>query len=179
MADVTTDQQDLGQQMMITVDRDAAARFGLDISTIIQDLYDAFGQRQIATIYGPIYQYKVILEVSSGISQYRGCAPKHVFPEPTPPVARDRLADHGVRQHRGTPPPVPLAAFAKLEKRLAPLIITHQNEFPAVALSFNLAPGVSLGQALETVRRTQAAIGLARSDRYAISSAAPRNSSPR
>ena len=53
--------------MMIDINRDAAARFGLDVSTIVQDLYDAFGQRQIATIYGPVYQYKVIVEVAPAI----------------------------------------------------------------------------------------------------------------
>ena len=71
LADVTTDQHDLGQQMMITVDREAAARFGLNISAVDSDLYDAFGQRQIATIYSQIYQYKVILEVAP---EYRNTA---------------------------------------------------------------------------------------------------------
>jgi hydrophobe/amphiphile efflux-1 (HAE1) family protein len=147
LLDVTTDQQDLGQQMMITVDRDAAARFGLDMSTIVQVLYDAYGQRQIATIYGPIYQYKVILEVSP---DYRNTA------EALDSVYFRKMA--AVSGNSNTTP-VPLAAFAKMDKRLAPLIITHQNGFPAVALSFNVPAGVSLGQALGTLRRTQSAIG--------------------
>jgi hydrophobe/amphiphile efflux-1 (HAE1) family protein len=158
LADVTTDQQDLGQQMMIDINRDAAARFGLDVSTIVQDLYDAFGQRQIATIYGPVYQYKVIVEVAP---EYRNTddALASVYSRketPQPPVTDSPTTSNTAKQA----PLVPLSTFAKLDKRLAPLIVTHQNEFPAVALSFNLAPGVSLGQALDAVRRSQAAIDL-------------------
>jgi multidrug efflux pump subunit AcrB len=160
LADVTTDQQDLGQQMMIDINRDAAARFGLDVSTIVQDLYDAFGQRQIATIYGPVYQYKVIVEVAP---EYRNTddALASVYSRketPQPPVTDSPTTPSSNTAKQ--PPPVPLSTFAKLDKRLAPLIVTHQNEFPAVALSFNLAPGVSLGQALDAVRRSQAAIDL-------------------
>jgi multidrug efflux pump len=170
LADVATDQQDLGQQMMITVDREAAARFGLNIWTIVQHLYDAFGQRQVATIYGPIYQYKVILEVTP---EYRNTAD-----------ALESVYVRNVTQSRSSgssasspiasqPAPVPLASFSRLEKRLTPLLVTHQNEFPAVALSFNLAPGVSLGQALETLRRTQTAIGMPRTiDTNLVGSAA-------
>ena len=176
LADVATDQQDLGQQMMITVDREAAARFGLNIWTIVQHLYDAFGQRQIATIYGPIYQYKVILEV------VRNTATRRMRSKACISGTR-RSLESQVRSASSPPQsqsaPVPLAAFAKLEKRLAPLLVTHQNEFPAVALSFNLAPGVSLGQALETLRRTQAADRHAAAQSTPISSAAPRNSSLR
>ena len=153
LADVTTDQQDLGQQVMITVDREAAARFGLNIWTIVQHLYDAFGQRQIATIYGPIYQYKVILEVSP---EYRNTADALDSVYIRNATGQSRATISSANQSL----PTPLAAFVKLDKRLAPLIVTHQNEFPAVALSFNLAPGVSLGQALETLRRTQATIGM-------------------
>ena len=155
LADVTTDQQDLGQQVMITVDRDAAARFGLNIWTIVQHLYDAFGQRQITTIYGPVYQYKVILEVSP---EYRNSADalESVYVRNATGQSRATVSSASTSQSL----PVPLASFAKLEKRLAPLIVTHQNEFPAVAVSFNLAPGVSLGQALETLRRTRAAVGM-------------------
>ncbi len=160
LADVTTDQQDLGQQVMIDINRDAAARFGLDVSTIVQDLYDAFGQRQIATIYGPVYQYKVIVEVAP---EYRNTADALTSVYSRKETARPTVTDSPTTPSSSTakqPPPVPLSTFAKLDKRLAPLIVTHQNEFPAVALSFNLAPGVSLGQALEAVRRSQAAIGL-------------------
>ena len=161
LADVTTDQQELGRQMMINVDRDAAARFGLDMSSIVQALYDAFGQRQIARIYGPIYQYRVILEVSP---EYRNAADalESVYFQKVPAgsTVTDSPTTELSSNNSKLTPPVPLAAFAKMEERLAPLIVTHQNQFPSVALSFNLAPGVSLGQALETLRRTQAAIGL-------------------
>ena len=173
LADVTTDQQDLGQQMMITVDREAAARFGLNIWTIVQHLYDAFGQRQIATIYGPVYQYKVILEVAP---EYRNSADALQSVYIRNASAQSRGAESPGSASTTTAElsaPVPLSTFSKLEKRLAPLIVTHQNEFPAVALSFNLAPGVSLGQALDTLRRTQASIGMPRTiDTNLVGSAA-------
>jgi hydrophobe/amphiphile efflux-1 (HAE1) family protein len=161
LADVTTDQQDLGQQMMITVDRDVAARFGLDMSTIIQVLYDAFGQRQIATIYGPIYQYKVVLEVGP---EHRNTAEalENVYFRKVPavPSITDSPTTQSGNSKAQQPPPVPLSAFAKMEMHAAPLLITHQNQFPAVALSFNLPAGVSLGQALETIYDAQRSIGL-------------------
>jgi multidrug efflux pump subunit AcrB len=147
--------------MMITVDRDKAARFGLDMSSIDQVLYDAFGQRQIATIYGPIYQYKVILEVSPEYRNTAEALDSVFFKKPgTDSSTTNSPTTGSANNSTKQPPPVPLAAFAKFERHLAPLIVTHQNQFPAVALSFNLAPGVSLGQAVETLRRTQKAIGL-------------------
>jgi len=146
---------------MIAIDRDAAARFGLDVATIDQVLYDAFGQRQITSIYGPIYQYKAILEVSP---EYRNTADALDSIYFRSSAAGSSIIDSPTTAStpsKGTSsPPVPLTAFAKMEKRLAPLIVTHQNEFPSVALSFNLAPGVSLGQALETLQRTKKAINL-------------------
>jgi hydrophobe/amphiphile efflux-1 (HAE1) family protein len=158
-ADVTTDQQNLGQQMMITVDREKAARFGLNISSIDQVLYDAFGQRQIATVYGPVYQYKVILEVAPEYRNTAEALDSVYFKKQNPDTTNPDSATIGSASSTASQP-VPLAAFATMQKHLAPLIITHQNQFPAVALSFNLAPGVSLGEAVETLRRAQRAIGL-------------------
>ena len=100
LADVTTDQQDLGQQMMIDVNRDAAARFGLDVSTIVQDLYDAFGQRQIATIYGPVYQYKVILEVAPEYRNTADALDERLFQESDQPAGGDRFPNPAVVKHR-------------------------------------------------------------------------------
>ena len=161
VSDVASDQQALGQQTMITVNREAAARFGLNIAAIDQDIYDAFGQRQITTIYSPIYQYHVVLEVSP---EYRNTADAldsiYVTAadaiEPSPGQNVVGVAADFTKKGES----VPLAAFARMEKRLAPLVVTHQGQFPATTLSFNLAPGVSLGQALETLHAAEAAIGL-------------------
>jgi multidrug efflux pump subunit AcrB len=161
LADVTTDQHNLGQQMMITIDRDAAARFGLNVAAVDATLYDAFGQRQISTIYSQTYQYKVILEV---MPEYRNT-----------PEALDSLyltkadalqpsaaqSSSGVSNDFSNPAQeIPLHALARMEKRVGPLAIMQQGQFPAVALSFNLPPRVSLGQALQTLDRTQREIEL-------------------
>ena len=161
LADVTTDQQDLGQQLMIDINRDAAARFGL------RRLDHRSGSVRRVRPAPDRHHLRAGLSVQShrggrsGISQHRRCARPASIPGKRPPsrrwpIPQPRPSSSTAKQ----PPPVPLSTFAKLDKRLAPLIVTHQNEFPAVALSFNLAPGVSLGQALDAVRRSQAAIGL-------------------
>ncbi len=161
LADVTTDQHNLGQQMMITVNRDAAARFGLNISAIDQVLYNAFGQRQIATIYSQTYQYKVILEV---IPEYRNTVEALDSIYLTRADAQQpngAQSSTGVSRDFSDPAEqIPLSAFARMQTRMGPLAIMHQDQFPAVALSFNLPPGGSLGQALETLKRTQSKIGL-------------------
>ena len=161
LADVATDQHNLGQQMMIKVDREAAARLGLNISAVDADLYDAFGQRQIATIYSETYQYKVILEV---IPEYRNTAEalgSLYLTKADAIQANAQQSSTGVSGDFSTPTQqIPLRAFAQMEKRIGPLAIMHQDQFPAVALSFNLPAGGSLGQAVETLNRTQREIGL-------------------
>ncbi len=161
LADVTTDQHNLGQQMMIKVDREAAARLGLNISAVDADLYDAFGQRQISTIYSQTYQYKVILEV---IPEYRSTAEaldSLYLTKADALLPNAQQSSSGVSGDFSNPAQqVPLRAFAQLEKRVGPLAIMHQDQFPAVALSFNLPAGVSLGQAVQALNRTQAEIGL-------------------
>jgi hydrophobe/amphiphile efflux-1 (HAE1) family protein len=163
LADVTTDQQDLGQQIMITVNRQAAARYGVNMASIDEVLYAAFGQQQIATIYTPVYQYHVILEVAP---EYRNTldALGSIYVTPAGAIVATRSqAATGVTADFGTMgKPISLASFAEIHKRLTPLVITHQGQFPAITLSFNLPSGVSLGQALETLRRTEHAIGLPR-----------------
>jgi multidrug efflux pump len=161
LSDVATDQQDLGQQVAITVNREAAARFGLNMAAVDQVLYSSFGQQQIAIIYTPIYAYRVILEVAP---EYRNTldALGSVYVTPAGAVsANPSQVETGVTADFSTiGNSVPLAAFAQMEKRLSPLVITHQGSFPAVTISFNLPRGVSLGQALDTLRATQDAIGL-------------------
>ncbi len=161
LADVATDQNNLGQQMMITVDRDAAARFGLNVAAVDADLYDAFGQRQISTIYSQTYQYKVILEV---VPEYRNTAEAldSLYLTKADALAPSAAqSSSGVSSDFSSPAQqVPLRALARMEKRLGPLAIMQKDQFPAVALSFNLPAGVSLGEALQTLDRTQKEIGV-------------------
>ena len=161
LADVATDQHNLGQQMMITVNREAAARFGLNISAVDSVLYDAFGQRQIVTIYSQTYQYKVIVEVTPEFRNTAEALKSIYLTKADALQANAQQSTSGVSGNFSNPAEqIPLAAFAEMNKRVGPLAIMHQGQFPAVALSFNLPAGGSLGQALETLNRTQREIGL-------------------
>src|SRR5271167_4727509 len=133
LQDVASDQQNASPTMTITVDRDAAYRLGLSASLIDQTLYDAFGQRQVATIYTATNQYKVILEVQPQFQNDPNLLSAIYVPGP------------GGAQ-------VPLGSFAHFTGKTEPLIISHQGIFPAVTLSFNLAPGVALGQAVDKIQ---------------------------
>src|SRR5271168_1619978 len=133
LQDIASDQQNAAPTMTIDVDRDAAYRLGLSASLIDQTLYDAFGQRQVATIYTATNQYKVVLEVQP---QFRS--------------DRTALSKLYVAAQNGAQ--VPLSAVAHMVSKVTPLSVSHQGVFPAVTLSFNLAPGVALGQAVESIR---------------------------
>jgi hydrophobe/amphiphile efflux-1 (HAE1) family protein len=133
LQDVASDQQNAAPTMTVEVDRDAAYRLGLNASLIDQTLYDAFGQRQVATIYTASTQYKVVLEVQPQFQGDPDALSKIYVPGP-----------NGVQ--------VPLSAVAHMVPKVAPLSVSHQGVFPAVTLSFNLAPGVALGQAVEKIQ---------------------------
>ncbi|CAA0091853.1 Multidrug resistance protein MdtB [Zhongshania aliphaticivorans] len=141
LVDVANDLQQQGEQAYINIDRDAAARLGVSVSSIADTLQNAYGQRQIATLFTQANQYRVVLEVdpvqSSGIS-----ALKSLY-VPT---------ESGV--------PAPLSSVATVEQRPAALLINHQGQFPAATLSFNLAKGASLGEAVEAIEAAQLDIGL-------------------
>jgi hydrophobe/amphiphile efflux-1 (HAE1) family protein len=136
LQDVTSDQQIASPHIAVNVDRDTASKLGLSLSQIDQTLYDAFGQRQVATIYASSTQYRVVLEVE----------PKFQ----TDPTALSRIYVTGVNGVQ-----VPLSAVARFSTRIAPLTLSHQGQFPAVTLSFNLAPGVALGQAVEKIQQLE------------------------
>ncbi|HZS85177.1 MAG TPA: efflux RND transporter permease subunit [Stellaceae bacterium] len=161
LADVASDQQVAGLQMMVTIDRKAAARYGVTLGAIDQTLYDAFGQRQIATVFSPVTQYHVILEVDPAFRDDPRILDKIYVTAASAEAASTDDAAAGIgsafRQASGA---VPLSAFARIERRMAPLAITHQGLFPAATISFNIAKGAALGQALEAVRRSERAIGL-------------------
>ncbi|HEV2100303.1 MAG TPA: efflux RND transporter permease subunit [Stellaceae bacterium] len=135
LQDVASDQQVAAAHLAIDIDRDAAYRLGLSAAQIDQTLYDAFGQRQVATIYTATNQYKVILEVQPQFQHDPNLLSKIYVSGPG-----------GVQ--------VPLSSFAHFTRKTEPLIISHQGIFPAVTLSFNLAPGVALGQAVDKIQAT-------------------------
>ncbi len=141
LRDVATDQQVAGTTATLTIDRDRAARFGIQPQVIDDTLYDAFGQRQIAQYFTQLNSYKVILEVP---------------PEMQGDLSTlDRLY---VKSRDGVA--VPLSTFVKSDTRpVVPLAIAHQSQFPSVTLSFNLAPGAALGQAVDVINAAMAEIG--------------------
>ncbi len=144
MRDVASDQQDEGYRTNIVVDRDAATRLGVPMQAVEDTLYDSFGQRQVSTIFGQANQYRVILEADPAWQQNP-----------------DFLSLLRVPATSGTTnTQVPLSALARIEKTVAPLVITHQEQFPAVTLSFNVAPGFSLGSAVDAVAQAEQDIGM-------------------
>ncbi len=141
LADVSSDQDAANREMMVTVDRDAASRLGIDMTQVDNILEDAFAQRQVSTIYTQRNQYHVILEIDPALQE-----------DPSS-LARLFVPTNDGRQ-------VPLNAIARFEPGTAPVSVSHQGQFPAATISFNLGPGVSLGQATERVKAAGAGIGL-------------------
>ena len=132
LTDVNSDQQNRGLETMVQYDRDTAARFNISPQLIDNTLYDLFGQRQVSTMYTSLNQYHVIMEAAPQFDQT--------------PLA---LGDVYVRAPNGQS--VPLSAFAHYGVSTAPLSVTHQGLFPAITISFNLAPGVALSDAVAAV----------------------------
>ena len=141
IADVSSDQQNRGLQSLVQYDRSTAARFGISPQLIDDTLYDAFGQRQVSTMYKSLNQYHVVMEA----------APEY-WQNP------DILRQLWVRSPAGQE--VPLNAFAHFGPAVAPLSVSHQGLFPAVTLSFNLQPGVALSDAVEAITASAQSIGL-------------------
>ena len=139
LRDVASDQSQGGLQAPVRIDRDAASRLGVSLQAIDDTLYDAFGQRQIATVYTQLNQYHVILEVD-------------------PHFKSDPEALNAIYVNSAGGPPVPLASLARFDLQTGNLVLHHLAQFPAVAISFNL--GGSLGAAEQAIWATQAAIGM-------------------
>jgi len=140
LRDQNSDQQDQGLQAKLVIDRDTASRMGITPETLDNALYDAFGQRQVSTMYLPLNQYHVVMEVAPQFQQ-------------TP----EALQNIYLRSTAGTP--VPLAAFTRFEPSNTPLAVNHQGQVPSVTISFNLSPGVSLGQATDAIENAERSIG--------------------
>ena len=136
LSDVASDQQLGGLEANLVIDRDTASRLGITPQNIDDTLDDAFAQRQVSTIFTQQNQYHVVLEV----------APKFQ----RTPASLDNIY---VKSSNGTQ--VPLSAFTHFEERQTPLVISHQGQFPAVTISFNLAPGKSIGDAVNAVNKAK------------------------
>ena len=141
LRDVASDQQNGGLRAELIIDRDTAARFGILPQTIDDTLYDAFGQRQVSTIFTQLNQYHVVLEVGN---QFQN--------DP------NDLSNIYVKSNTGQQ--VPLSTFSHFTTSPAPLAINHQGQFPVVTLSFNLAPGESLGSATREIARVEQEMGM-------------------
>ncbi|MGA2866135.1 MAG: multidrug efflux RND transporter permease subunit [Verrucomicrobiota bacterium] len=141
LTDVASDEQAGGLQASVVVNRETASRLSILPQAIDDTLYDAFGQRQVSTIFTQLNQYRVILEADPGFQ-----------------LTPESLAKIYVKSSTGQL--VPLSAFATLKTGTAPLTILHQGQFPAVTLSFNLRPGASLGEAVKAIQRTEKQIEL-------------------
>jgi len=141
LRDVASDQQSGGLQATLNIDRDTAARLGVQPQAIDDTLYDAFGQRQVSTMFTQLNQYHVVLEVAPGFQR-----------------GPDSLKDIYVHSSNGTD--VPLSAFTTLTRTSTPLTVNHQGQFPATTISFNLAPGESLGKAVQAIKQAEQEIGM-------------------
>ena len=137
LRDVSSDQQNEGLRLLLNFDRATAARFGITPQNIDDALYDAFGQRQVSTIFTDLNQYRVVLAVK-------------------PQFRQDPTALQSIHLRSSGGGQVPLSAIASATESTGPLVINRQGQFPAVTTSFNLAPGVSLGKAVDAI---EAAIG--------------------
>jgi hydrophobe/amphiphile efflux-1 (HAE1) family protein len=141
LLDVASDQDNATPQVSVVVDRDTAARLGISMQDVDQVLQDAYAQRQVSTIYTQRNQYHVVLEVD-------------------PDWAQDANALHGLYVRTRDGKAVPLDTVARFEPTLAPVSVNHQGQFPASTISFNLAPGLALGQAAGLVRDAARSIAM-------------------
>ncbi|HEY1677824.1 MAG TPA: multidrug efflux RND transporter permease subunit [Candidatus Sulfotelmatobacter sp.] len=140
LRDQNSDQQDKGLQAKLVIDRDTASRLGVTPQTLDNALYDAFGQRQVSTMYETLNQYHVVMEVAPQFQQ-----------------TTEALNNIYLRSAAGNP--IPLAAFTHFEPSNTPLAVNHQGQVPSVTISFNLAPGISLGQATQAIENAERSIG--------------------
>ena len=136
LRDVASDQQNQGLQVQLVIDRDTSSRLGITPQQIDDTLYDAFGQRQISTIFTQLNQYHVVLEANPDF-QKNPQDLSHIFVQTT------------------TGAPVPLSTFVHFERSNVPLTVNHQGQVPVVTVSFNLAPGASLGDAVSHIKQAE------------------------
>ena len=164
LRNVASDQQNNGQGLYLSIDRDTAGRLGITPQNIDDALYDSFGQRQVSTIYTQTNQFHVILEVAPQFRQN-----KEAFTDMYVPIgsASANLASTIALAGTNTGltgaaalPPAPLRSFVRAASVPAPITINHQSQFPVVTLSFNLAPGASLGAAVDHIKQATHDLGM-------------------
>jgi len=164
MRDVASEAQDNGLRMNIVVDREIAGRLGVSLQAVNDTLSDAFGQRQISTIYAQSNQYRVILEA---MPQYQ--SDPSSLSKLYVPASGNQATQQSTSLTAGATPlnqpqigatQVPLSAFARFEHTTAPLVIAHQEQFPAVTISFNLAPEAALSDAVRVISSAERDIGM-------------------
>jgi len=153
LTDVASDLSDQGLQAFVSIDRDTAGRLGITPATIDNTIYDAFGQRLVSTIFTQSNQYRVVLEVKP---EYRK----------GPEVLKELFVASSFGAQ------VRLDNVATVTEKLAPLVVNHLGQFPAATISFNLAPGASLGDAVKAIEATQQELGLPASVRTSFQGAA-------
>jgi multidrug efflux pump len=164
LSDVASEAQDNGFQLRVQVDREVAGRLGISMQTVVDTLSDAFGQRQISTIYGQSNQYRVILEAKPEYQNDPTSLSKLYVPasgvaavaQSTSLTSNAPLVIPGVSGSSM----VPLSTFARFEHTTAPLVIAHQEQFPAVTISFNLAPNAALSDAVKLISQAERNIGM-------------------
>ena len=169
LKDVASDLQDKGLQVYLDIDRDAAQRLGVSVSDITNALYDAFGQRQISTIYTQTSQYRVVLQSADGGSIGTAALEQLYVKASGSAASGQSTSTESSTSSNGsattttstdTGGQVRLSSFAHIEQRQAQLAIAHIGQFPAVMMSFNLADGVSLGHAVDIIEQVQKDIGM-------------------
>jgi multidrug efflux pump len=141
LRDVSTDQQNKGLAANLVIDRDTASRLGITAAAIDNVLYDAFGQREVSTMYTALNQYFVVMEV-----------------DPKYQLSPDALNGIYVKSSSGTM--VPLSTIASFQQQRTSLQVNHQGQYPAVTLTFNLAPSVALGDAVTALEKAQREMGM-------------------
>jgi multidrug efflux pump len=170
LRDVASDQQNAGLRTNLTLDRDTASRLGLTTSAIDNTLYDAFGQRQVSTMFTQLNQYHVILEVDPRYQQSPDDL-NHIYITPSSStgaaatastssggpsfVSGATAATTSVTTGSNAPISAPLSAFAKWETQAGTLTVNHQGQFPVITISFNLAPDASLSGAVDAIDQAQ------------------------
>ena len=158
---VASDQQNGGLRTFIRVDRDAAARLGVSMQAVQDTLYDAFGQRQISTIFGQANQYRVVLEANPDWQEDPAMLSRLRVPATLNTGTPNSSTSNSGVQSGGTPTvQVPLVGIATIERTTAPLLVTRLAQFPSATISFDVAPGASLGQAVAAVAAAEQRIGM-------------------
>jgi multidrug efflux pump len=159
LRDVATDQLNNGLRVNIAIDRDTASRLGILPQAIDNTLYDAFGQRQVSTIFTQLNQYHVVLEVAQNFEQNPD-ALKDIYIRPSSVLPNSGAPTANAVAAVTSGAPVPISAFTRMQSTNTSLAVNHQGQFPVVTLSFNLAPGASLGEATQAIQQVEKEIQL-------------------